>query len=307
MRTGFLRQPESAKAAPPAAAAHPTVATAASSGPPPPGPEQQRTPEQVAAGLAECLELLKGPTDERRWGCQADGPECKGCAPQKQPPNAAHSPSTPCRFVGLLLITKLLPAGDTATVCAVHAAVGPTFLPRLLLPLRSGSAPLASAEAAQKAAGSCALGLAVLASFAHVPELAASEEVLCALPLLLNVVRAGGLGAALATAAAPGGSALGRDAIADAAVVQDVLECVVAAARSGREGRTIAADCGALLAAAAVLRHSPPVATHQLSLALQLLAALLADDGQRAQLQSGEKTRLACSPAAMPIPRRLHG
>ena len=41
------------------------------------------------------------------------------------------------RFVGLLLVTKLLPAGDERTVQAVYDAVGPSFLSRLLLPLNS--------------------------------------------------------------------------------------------------------------------------------------------------------------------------
>ena len=48
-----------------AAAAHRparAAAAAAASGAPPPA----RTPEQLSAGLAECLELLKGPSDERR-------------------------------------------------------------------------------------------------------------------------------------------------------------------------------------------------------------------------------------------------
>ncbi|PRW45088.1 Neurochondrin family isoform 2 [Chlorella sorokiniana] len=197
MRPGFLvpqpgaepadraQQPPSKQCtATAAAAAHRPAQAAAASGAPPP----QRTPEQLSAGLAECLELLKGPADERR-------------------------------FVGLLLVTKLLPAGDDATIRAVHAAVGPTFLSRLLLPLSTRAPPLASSEAAQKAAASCALGLAVLSSFVRVPDLAVSSEVLEKLPLLLNV-------------------------------------------------------------------------TQQLSLALQLMAALLADEGRRAEVQADAHTVL---------------
>ena len=44
-----------------------------------------------------------------------------------------------CRYVGLLLVTKLLPAGDDKTLTAVHDAVGATFLRRLLLPLSSAA------------------------------------------------------------------------------------------------------------------------------------------------------------------------
>lgn len=41
--------------------------------------------------------------------------------------------------MGLLLVTKLLPAGDERTVQAVYDAVGPTFLGRLLLSLSSAA------------------------------------------------------------------------------------------------------------------------------------------------------------------------
>lgn len=39
------------------------------------------------------------------------------------------------RFTGLLLATKLLPAGDAAAVKAVYDAVGISFINRLLLTL----------------------------------------------------------------------------------------------------------------------------------------------------------------------------
>ena len=42
-----------------------------------------------------------------------------------------------CRFTGLLLATKLLPAGDAAAVQAVHDAVGMAFINRLLVVLQS--------------------------------------------------------------------------------------------------------------------------------------------------------------------------
>jgi hypothetical protein len=41
------------------------------------------------------------------------------------------------RFTGLLLATKLLPAGDAAAVKAVHDAVGIAFVQRLLFSLSS--------------------------------------------------------------------------------------------------------------------------------------------------------------------------
>ena len=40
-----------------------------------------------------------------------------------------------CRFVGLLLVTKLLSSGDLPVIKAVYDAVGINFINRLLLPL----------------------------------------------------------------------------------------------------------------------------------------------------------------------------
>jgi hypothetical protein len=196
------------------------------------------------------------------------------------------------------LVTKLLPAGDKETIKQVHAAVGPTFLPRLLLPLHaSAPAPqpappdfVAAAQQQQQQAAQCGLGLAVLAGFARVPELAGGEDVLEKLPLLLKVVRGGGLSPVLAARwrqQAPTAAQPAADPAADAAAVQDALECAVAAARSGAEGLAVAADCGALPAAAAVLQAGGPGGGEALSLALQLAAAVLADEGQRRRLLAG--------------------
>lgn len=212
-------------------------------------------------------------------------------------------------------MTKLLPPGDAEAVRQVHAAVGPTFLTRLLLPLKTGgnAAPQeqgsdgAEASRQQQEAATCALGLAVLSSFARVPELGGSDDMLEKLPLLLNVVRAGGVGPLLAArrggpaagaaggaaqpAGAAGEGASEQGASADEATVQDALECAVAAARSGPEGATVAAESGALGAAVAALAACPPAATQCMSLALQLLAAVLADEARRAQLAAGRRGR----------------
>lgn len=69
-------------------------------------PADAAPPHAPPAGpsLADCLDLLAGPTDERR-------------------------------LVGLLLATKLLPAAGDDGLAAARRAVGPQFLERLLLPL----------------------------------------------------------------------------------------------------------------------------------------------------------------------------
>ena len=43
--------------------------------------------------------------------------------------------SSTCRFVGLLLVTKLLSSGDLPVIKAVYDAVGSHFINRLLRPL----------------------------------------------------------------------------------------------------------------------------------------------------------------------------
>lgn len=46
-----------------------------------------------------------------------------------------HLPSFSCRFVGLLLVTKLLSSGDLPVIKTVYNAIGSSFINRLLLPL----------------------------------------------------------------------------------------------------------------------------------------------------------------------------
>ena len=88
---------------------------------------------QRPAGLEDCLELLRGPTDERR---------CDLCAMIIHRDVLVHAPlqedsrDVPiCRFVGLLLVTKLLSSEDVAVIRSVYDAVGSHFINRLLLPL----------------------------------------------------------------------------------------------------------------------------------------------------------------------------
>lgn len=182
------------------------------------------------------MELLRGPSDERR-------------------------------FVGLLLVTKLLPSGDAAAIKQVHDAVGDAFLSRLLLPARqrraageAAAGPPPEAAALEKQAASCALGLAVLSSFVRVPELAASEALTEKLPLLLNVARAGGITELLLRRrghdASPPADGSADAQAADAVALQDALECAAAVAAASEEGRRVAAESGAAAAATAGARDA---------------------------------------------------
>jgi hypothetical protein len=162
------------------------------------------------------------------------------------------------RLVGLLMVTRALPAGDHATVQQVYDAVGPSFLARLLLPLRKTSSPGSQqvpldVETAQKQIGMAALGLAVLSSAAQVEEIASSQEFMQLTPLFLNVVRAGGV-SPLILPSKP--EELPQfDTNTDSGAVRDALECAAAVAASCEEGQRIAEESGGLHASAEVLRR----------------------------------------------------
>lgn len=125
----------------------------------PPGQQRQRLSPPAGAQseelLDQCLELLRGPSDERRRAARRSNASLQALKaaclehalghrslvvarrrPRSQ--RLPHPPPAACRFVGLLLVTQLLPAGDAATLGRVLEAVGPAFLDRLLLSLKSG-------------------------------------------------------------------------------------------------------------------------------------------------------------------------
>lgn len=159
-------------------------------------------------------------------------------------------------------------------------------------------------EALQQQAALTALGLAVLSSFARVPKLVAAGEMVEKVPLLLKVAREGGVGPVLAAAsglASAEGAPAGQQgdssaAAADAGSVEDALECALAVAQSGSEGRAVVlesgtlgvtfavlargADSGAAPAPAAVERHA-----RCWLLAVRLVAVVLAWHGGTAAVE----------------------
>lgn len=111
-------------------------------------PEERGSADASSAdwnrSFTQCLELLKGPGDERRWVGKGN-PHCftTQLSTHGKPVSTtrAHVDFTllndSCtRFVGLLLVTRLLPQGSDDAVRRVLDALGWTFLQRLLLPLR---------------------------------------------------------------------------------------------------------------------------------------------------------------------------
>ncbi|EFJ43796.1 hypothetical protein VOLCADRAFT_106633 [Volvox carteri f. nagariensis] len=137
-------------------------------------------------------------------------------------------------FVGLLLVTRLLPHGSDDGVRRVLEALGTQFLHRLLLPLRRPSQEPLSVEAAEHQSTSCSLALAILAAACRLNDFAAGPDVRELLPVLLKVVQYGGVSRALQAGTAAAAASAGA-AAADAAAVSDALECLVGAAAAAPE------------------------------------------------------------------------
>ncbi|GFQ00430.1 neurochondrin [Phtheirospermum japonicum] len=89
------------------------------------------------------------------------------------------------RLAGLLLVTKLCDNNDQTTILNVYQALGSTFLHRLLLTgigKGSGGGDNANRDAYLR------LSVTVLAAFARVPQIAATDEMLSKVPLILEVL-----------------------------------------------------------------------------------------------------------------------
>lgn len=89
------------------------------------------------------------------------------------------------RLAGLLLVTKFCDKDDQHTILNVYHAIGSTFLHRLLLTgtgKGSGGGDDANREAYLR------LSVTVLAAFARVSQIAASDEMLSKIPLILDVM-----------------------------------------------------------------------------------------------------------------------
>ncbi|PIN23138.1 Neurochondrin/leucine-rich protein (Neurochondrin) [Handroanthus impetiginosus] len=89
------------------------------------------------------------------------------------------------RLAGLLLVTKFCDKNDQHTILNVYHALGSTFLHRLLLTgmgKGTGGADNANREAYLR------LSVTVLAAFARVSQIAATDEMLAKVPLILEVM-----------------------------------------------------------------------------------------------------------------------
>ncbi|KAL1532671.1 neurochondrin [Salvia divinorum] len=120
--------------------------------------EQQSSTSSVQASpsLEDVMRLLKGNTDSQR-------------------------------LAGLLLVTKFFDKNDKPTILAVYNAVGSTFLHRLLLTGMGKGGGGANIDNADRHAY-LQLSVTILASFARLPELAATHEMLSKIPLVLELM-----------------------------------------------------------------------------------------------------------------------
>ncbi|GAX74169.1 hypothetical protein CEUSTIGMA_g1618.t1 [Chlamydomonas eustigma] len=190
--------------------------------------------ENWDSNFLHCLDLLKGPNDETR-------------------------------FVGLLLVTKLLQGGEhDGAIKDVIGALGSTFLNRLLLPLTRQRQDLQSPlteDLYQQEILSCGLALAILSRASRLPDVAAGEDMMERVPALVKVVKAGGV-SSLITRPTSGAAGYESQASSDSAplsataTVGDALECLVNIATSGPKmgaGATTALLAGGLEAATKAL------------------------------------------------------
>ncbi|KAM7492915.1 hypothetical protein LguiB_027524 [Lonicera macranthoides] len=110
---------------------------------------------QSSPSLDDCIKLLKGERDEQR-------------------------------LAGLLLVTKFCDKDDHLSIRRVYDAVGPQFLHRLLktgMGKGSGSGKGGANEDAY-----LQLSVTVLAAFCRVPDIAASQDMVAKIPLILEIM-----------------------------------------------------------------------------------------------------------------------
>ncbi|KAM5564397.1 hypothetical protein ABKV19_018805 [Rosa sericea] len=107
--------------------------------------------DQSSPALDDCLKLLKGERDEQR-------------------------------LAGLLLVTKFCKGDDLSSLLTIYDAVGVQFLDRLL---RTG---MGKGSISENQEAYLQLSVTVLAAFCRVPEIAASNDMVSKIPLVLEVL-----------------------------------------------------------------------------------------------------------------------
>ncbi|GKV03212.1 hypothetical protein SLEP1_g15556 [Rubroshorea leprosula] len=117
--------------------------------------ESSSRQREQPASLEDCLKLLKGQRDEER-------------------------------LAGLLLVTKLCKSDDLDSLMTIYDAVGASFLERLLKTGLSKGVDNSGGEDSRDAF--LQLSVTVLAAFCRVPQIAASEDMVSKIPMILEVM-----------------------------------------------------------------------------------------------------------------------
>lgn len=110
--------------------------------------------QDSAGGLENCLKFLKGTSDEQR-------------------------------LVGLLLATKYVQGDDKDSILQIFDAIGVQFINRLL---KSG-VYVSNQGTKEQEEPYVQLAISVLSAFCRIPELAASDEIIDKIPILLEIFR----------------------------------------------------------------------------------------------------------------------
>nr|CAD1827788.1 unnamed protein product [Ananas comosus var. bracteatus] len=153
------------------------------------------------------------------------------------------------KLAGLLLASKLCGAGADA-VLKVYGAVGPRFLSRLLITGMGKGA--GDAKGAEEREAYLRLAITVLAAFARVPEIAASEGMVSEVPLVAEIV----------------------SKATDQSIVEECYEFLLLVALASEDGRAKFYEPGVLDLLASHISNLPD-GSRSLELAVRLLELLV--------------------------------
>jgi hypothetical protein len=171
-----------------------------------------------------------------------------------------------CRFAGLFLVAPLLQQRPPEAARDVLDAAGFPFLQRMLLPLhhkqQQQQQVLTDVEQQQQQQQqlSVALGLSILSAACRLPDVAAREEVLQLMPLLLQVAEAGGVAPALRQVTDGCRAPVIEAGNGGWLEVVDALESVLACASTGSHQQAVVLRHSGFTAAVAALARALPSA-----------------------------------------------
>ncbi|XP_022143085.1 neurochondrin isoform X2 [Momordica charantia] len=178
--------------------------------------EQDQT---TSVSIDDCLKLLKGEKDEQR-------------------------------LAGLFLVTKICKVDDHASLTRVYNAVGAKFLDRLL---RTGMGKgTVSGPGEDNRDAYLQLSVRILAAFCHVPGIAASEEMVSKIPLILE------------TASNQSGSS----------ILEECLEFLYLVSTTSDSGVTVLYKSGSLKILASWMSALPD-GSHLMKISTQLVALII--------------------------------